>query len=161
MPSLETLSSGKDAVAERGFADLPLVESAERCGLDGGGLRHGCGDGPGSVGGVELGECRGKTVEGTTKNADIVGMGEVSGQGSGGRKDFEVVCEELASAASAFAVLDGMEKRFEVIVGALHEADASAGAFGNRDDMPPKMRAVTIQMRQDQVDGLAFVFSCR
>ena len=86
-------------------------------------------------------------------------MREVGCQCSGGRKDFEVVCEELASAASAFAVLDGMEKRFEVIVGALNEADASAGAFGNRDGMSPKMRAVTIQMRQDQVDGLARVFS--
>jgi len=86
-------------------------------------------------------------------------MREVGGQGSGGRKDFEVMCEELATAASAFAVLDGMEQRFEVIVGALHEADASVGAFGNRDGMSPKMRAVTIQMRQDQVDGLARVFS--
>ena len=103
-----------------------FIESAERCGLDGSGLGHGCGDGAGSVGGVELGECRGKTVERTTNNADIVGMPKVGREGGGGRKEFEIVCEELASAASAFAVLDGMEKRFEVIVGALHEADASA-----------------------------------
>ena len=106
-----------------------------------------------------MGECRGKTVERTTNNADIVGMRKVGGQGGGGRKDFEIVCEELPSAAAAFAVLDGMEKRFEVIVGALHEADASASAFGNGDGMSPKIRAVTIQMRQDQVDGLPRVFS--
>ena len=63
LAKLETLSCGKDAVAERGFADLAFIESAERCGLDGGGLGHGCGDGARSVGSVKLGECRGKTVE--------------------------------------------------------------------------------------------------
>ena len=68
------------------------------------------------------------------------------------------MCEELAAAAAAFAVLDGVEKRFEVIVGALHEPDASACAFRNLDDMPPKMRSVTIQMRQDQVDSVPRVF---
>ena len=68
------------------------------------------------------------------------------------------MCEELAAAAAAFAVLDGVEKGFEVIVGTLHEPDASTGAFGNLDDMSPKMRAVTIQMRQDQIDGVPRVF---
>src|SRR5437899_1745490 len=82
----------------------------------------------------------------------------IGGQGSRGRKDLEVVCEELAAAAAAFAVLDGVEKGFEIIVGALDEPDASACGFGNLDGMSPKMRAVTIQMRQDQVDSVPHVF---
>ena len=52
------------------------------------------------------------------------------------------------------AVFDGVEKGFEIIVGALDEPDASACGFGNLDGMSPKMRTVTIQMRQDQVDGV-------
>ena len=53
-------------------------------------------------------------------------MVEIGSQRSRGRKDLEVAGEKLAAAATAFTVLDRMEQGFEIIIGALHEADASA-----------------------------------
>lgn len=117
------------------------------------------GDRAGTVGRIEVGEGVGKMVEGTTDNSDVVGVGEIDGQGSSGWKAFEVLGEDLAATAAAFAVFDGVKEGFQIVVGASDKPNASACGGRKRDDMPPKMRAMTIQMREDQINRLTHVFS--
>ncbi len=102
------------------------------------------GDRAGTVGRIEVGKGVGKVVERTTDNGDIVGVGKIDGQGGSGWKALEVLGEDLAATAAAFAVFDGVKEGFQIVVGTSDKPNASACGGGKRDDMPPKMRAMTI-----------------
>lgn len=121
-------------------------------------VRCACCDRAGAVGCIELGERVSKTVERTADNVDVIVVREIDGQGSRRGKTFEVPSEDLAAAATAFAVFDRVEEGFQDIVRALNESNASACSIWIRDGMPPKIRAMTIQVRQDEVVRLRHVF---
>jgi len=106
-----------------------------------------------------VGKGVGEMVDRTADNGDIVGMDEIDGQGGSGWKALEVLGEDLAATAAAFAVFDGVKEGFQIVVGASDQPNASASGRGKRDDVPPKMRAMTIQMREDQIHSLTHVFS--
>ena len=55
-------------------------------------------------------------------------------------------------------MLKAVEDGFQIIVGACHQAHSSGDRLGKCDDVAPKMWAVTIHMRENQVDGLTPVF---
>ena len=107
---------------------------------------------------IEPGESLGEMFQRTTHKMDVVGMEKIGSECRRGGKHFEIMGESLASTAATFAMLKAVEDGFQIIVGACHQANSSGDRLGKCDDVAPKMGAVTIHMRENQVDGLTPVF---
>jgi len=90
----------------------------------------------------------------TYEYLDIVGALEVQREGNGRRQSFEVLGEDLAAAAPPLGTLQGCKPRLQDVVRAINQADAAA-LVRDRKDAPSEMGAMTVRMRQNQVDGRA------
>jgi hypothetical protein len=73
-------------------------------------------------------------------------MVEIGCEGGGRRKHFEILGQDFATAAAAFAVLDSVEERLKTIVRAGYKPNHSAYTPGKADGMSLQVRAMTIQM---------------
>jgi hypothetical protein len=104
--------------------------------------------------------CGGKYVllEDLATNEPFIFRAQGSGFGGCRGKHFEILGQDFATTAAAFSVLDGVEERLQTIVGAGYQRNPSAYMPEKANGVSPQVRAMTIQVGQDQVDGLPRVF---
>ena len=101
---------------------------------------------------IELGKGGWKVRKRSAQDFNIIGTAQVGRQCRRRRKSFEILGEDLAAAASTLAMFQRAEPGLQDVVRAIDQTYASAAFLRNRNDMPPEVGAVTIEVRQDEID---------